>query len=251
MHLILTGATGLVGSGLLSHILSLPAGQVTRLSILSRKPVAMAEVANKHVVKVIHHVDFSSYPPELLEQLKGADGVVWALGISQNEVNEADYVAITKDYTLEAAKAFSSLSDNFKFVYVSGEGATSKPGMFTPLFGRVKGQTEAALLEMSKETPSLKVFSLRPGVVDPYGQPDVLRAVEGKLQARPLWYRAASSVLLPMMRTCCETTVSPTKDLGRVLTDLAMGNGEPLKGRGIEGEGRTVTNAGFRRLAGI
>jgi nucleoside-diphosphate-sugar epimerase len=251
MHLILTGATGVVGSGVLAHILSLPAGQVTRLSILSRRPVAMAEAANKPNVKVIHHDNFSSYSPDLLQELKGADGVVWALGISQNEVNKEDYIKITKDYALEAAIAFSSLSDNFKFVYVSGEGATVKPGMFTPLYGRVKGETEAALLEMGKKTPSLKVFSLRPGVVDPYEQPEVVEALAAKLKARPLWHRTGDRVLLPAFRAAYKNMVSPTKDLGRVLTELAMGNGEPLEGKGIEGEGRTITNAGFRRLAGI
>jgi hypothetical protein len=202
-------------------------------------------------VKVIHHDDFSSYSPELLQQLKGADGVVWALGISQNEVNKEDYVKITKDYTLKAAKAFSSLSDNFKFVYVSGEGATVRPGMLTPLFGRVKGETEAALVEMGKKTPSLKVFSLRPGVVDPYAQPGVAEAIATKLKARPFFVRIGERVLLPTFRATTKSLVSPTKDLGWVLTDLAMGNGEPLEGKGIEGEGRTITNAGFRRLAGI
>jgi nucleoside-diphosphate-sugar epimerase len=251
MHLILTGATGLVGSSVLAHILSLPTSQVTRLSILSRKPIPMAEAANKPNVKVIHHDDFSSYSPDLLEELKGADGVVWALGISQNEVSKEDYVKITKGYTLEAAKAFSSLSDNFKFVYVSSEGATVRPGILTPLYGRVKGEVEAALLEMGKKTSSLKVFSLRPGAVDAHAQPEVMEAVASKLKAKPWWYKAGDRVLLPALRAAYGNMVSPTKDLGRVLTDLAMGNGEPLEGKGIEGEGRIITNAGFRRLAGI
>jgi len=251
MHLILTGATGIVGSGVLAHMLSLPASQVTRLSILSRKPVAMAEETNKPHVRVIHHEDFSSYPPEVLQELKGADGVVWALGISQTEVNEEDYIKITKDYTLEAAKAFSGLSDNFKFVYVSGEGATTTPGMLTPLFGRIKGDTEAAHLDLGKKTPTLKVFSLRPAAVDPSSHPEILKAVAAKLRGRPLWQRAGTRVLLPVLRAANKDMVSPTKDLGRVLTDLAMGSGEPLEGKGIEGEGRIITNVGFRRLAGI
>ena len=249
MHLILTGATGIVGSSVLAHVLSLPAGQVTRLSILSRKPVAMAEAANKPNVKVIQHSDFSSYPPELLQELKGADGVVWALGISQTEVNKEDYIKITKDYALEAAKAFSGLSNNFKFVYVSGEGATLKPGMFTPLFGQVKGETEAALLEMGKETSGLKVFSVRPAAVDPYGHSELRKVSDARRTA--MMYKVGDRVLLPAFRACWPNLVSPTKDLGRVLTDLAMGDGEPLKGKGIKGEGRNVTNAGFRRLAGI
>lgn len=86
MHLILTGATGLVGSATLAHILSLPAGSVSRLSILSRRPVPMAE--NKPNVTVIEHRDFSQYPPELLEKLKGANGCIWAQGISQNDVSK-------------------------------------------------------------------------------------------------------------------------------------------------------------------
>jgi hypothetical protein len=86
MHLILTGATGLVGSAVLSHILSLPAGQITRLSVLSRKPVPMA---NGHSnVHVIQQDDFSKYDSSVLEQLKVADGCVWALGVSQNDVGK-------------------------------------------------------------------------------------------------------------------------------------------------------------------
>jgi hypothetical protein len=63
--------------------------------------------------------------------------------------------------------------------------------------------------------------------------------------------RAARTVLFPVIRNCMPSKSSPTKELGKVLTELAMGNGEALKGEGIEGEGRTITNKGFRRLAGL
>lgn len=89
MRLILTGATGLVGSGALNHILNLPAGEVSRLYILSRSPVPMAE--GKPNVTVIEHKDFNEYSPELLEQLRGADGCIWAQGISQTQVSK-EYV---------------------------------------------------------------------------------------------------------------------------------------------------------------
>ena len=45
--------------------------------------------------------------------------------------------------------------------------------------------------------------------------------------------------------------VSPTRELGQVLVDLAMGGGQPLEGKGVSGEGRTLSNAVVRRLAGI
>jgi hypothetical protein len=88
MRLILTGATGLVGSAALNHLLttSLPAGEVSALYILSRSPVPMAE--NKPNVTVIKHKNFNEYPAELLEKLKGADGCIWAQGISQAQVSK-------------------------------------------------------------------------------------------------------------------------------------------------------------------
>lgn len=56
---------------------------------------------------------------------------------------------------------------------------------------------------------------------------------------------------MPVLRTTMSSMISPTKDLARVLTDLAAKDGEPLSGQGVSGEGRTVNNAGMRRLAGI
>jgi uncharacterized protein YbjT (DUF2867 family) len=84
MHLVLTGATGLVGSGVLQQMLVTPA--VSKVSILSRRPVAQAEGHEK--VKVIIHQDFATYSPELLNQLKDVDGVVWAQGISSTLVSK-------------------------------------------------------------------------------------------------------------------------------------------------------------------
>lgn len=89
MHLILTGATGLVGSGVLDAMLAMK--EVTRISILSRRPVKMAEDAQDPRVKVIIHPDFETYDPTVLSQLQGATGCVWALGISQTKVNK-EYV---------------------------------------------------------------------------------------------------------------------------------------------------------------
>lgn len=86
MHLILTGATGLIGSSVLDAMLKMT--EVTKISILSRRPVAMAEDAKDPRVSVIIHKDFSNYGPEVLSKLQGATGAVWALGISQSKVSK-------------------------------------------------------------------------------------------------------------------------------------------------------------------
>lgn len=86
MRLILTGATGLVGSATLNHILNLPKGEISALYILSRSPVPMAD--NQPNVTVIEHKNFNEYPDELLQKLKGADACIWAQGISQAQVSK-------------------------------------------------------------------------------------------------------------------------------------------------------------------
>jgi hypothetical protein len=57
-----------------------------------------------------------------------------------------------------------------------------------------------------------------------------------------------------VLRSLVPSLMSPTRQLGKVLTELAtgeIGEGKPLEGNGVDGEGRTVSNAGFRRLAGL
>lgn len=86
MHLILTGATGLVGSAVLDAMIKMK--DITKISILSRKPVKMAEDAKDPRVNVIIHKDFEKYDTDLLSKLDGANGCVWALGISQTQVGK-------------------------------------------------------------------------------------------------------------------------------------------------------------------
>lgn len=76
MHLLLFGATGLVGSVALDIMLNDAA--VTKISILSRRPVPQAEGYDK--ANVIIHEDFSTYDERLVDKLSDAHGCVWALG---------------------------------------------------------------------------------------------------------------------------------------------------------------------------
>jgi len=84
VHLILTGATGLVGSCVLHRMLQLET--VTKISILSRRPVPQAEAHAK--AHTIIYNNFQSYSPELLAQLQGAEGCVWAQGTGVNNVSK-------------------------------------------------------------------------------------------------------------------------------------------------------------------
>jgi hypothetical protein len=71
-----------VGSACLQAMLTTKT--VTAVTVLSRRPVPLAEGHEK--VQVILHKDFNNYPPEVLEKLAGAQGCIWALGVSQSSV---------------------------------------------------------------------------------------------------------------------------------------------------------------------
>lgn len=86
MHLILTGATGLVGSAVLDAMIKMK--DVTKISVLSRRPVKMVEDIKDPRVNVIIHKDFEKYDADLLSKVNGANGCVWALGISQSQVGK-------------------------------------------------------------------------------------------------------------------------------------------------------------------
>ncbi|KAK8105284.1 hypothetical protein PG999_008643 [Apiospora kogelbergensis] len=251
MHLILTGATGLVGSGVLDAMIKMK--EVTKISILSRRPVAMAEAANDPRVNVVINSDFEKYDPAVLSQLKGASGCVWALGISQTQVGKEDYVKITKTFAVEAAKAFQDLApaeEPFHFVYVSGAGATTEPGRFASLFARVKGETELDLAAMRNHAQRFHAMSVRPAGVDGSAH----QAIQSYLPPGPLALRLMGPVLLPAIRTLMPSFHSPTEPLGRFLTELAMGRHADqlrVEGKGLQkvGEFPILENSVFRRLA--
>ena len=100
MHVILTGATGLVGCGVLDAMIKMK--DISKISIISRRPVKMAEDAKDPRINVIIHQDFEKYDSELLSKLKGAKGCVWALGTSQT--------VVTAEYVITPPSARGSLS---------------------------------------------------------------------------------------------------------------------------------------------
>lgn len=58
-------------------------------------------------------------------------------------------------------------------------------------------------------------------------------------------------VVFTVLRTVSPGLLSPTRELGKVLVELAMSDGKPLSGTGMVAEGRTISNLGMRRLAGL
>jgi hypothetical protein len=161
------------------------------------------------------------------------------------------YIKITKDYALAAANAFSTLKPShppFRFIHVSGEGATQDPGMFSQLFAKVKGETETLLGDISAKHPgTFQVDSVRPAGVDPTGHD----AIKPYLPDQGFLYKAMGVVLMPMIRNFYKSFHSPTPELGSFLTQLAMGKMDSkMQGPGVFrlGGGYVVENKAVRRL---
>nr|GAT57396.1 ARM repeat-containing protein [Mycena chlorophos] len=227
MHIILTGATGLVGGQALRTCLANPS--VTKLSILSRREFALPteEGLDTEKAVIIVHKDYDTYPPALLEQLQGAHGCIWAQGISQTKVSRADYLRITYDFPMAAAKAFGGLAEKFNFVYVSGEGADPEEKS-SILFAKTKGKTEKDLRALPSEYPALRIFNVRPG----YVRPSPAQRPELSFSGRLLHGTVGS-----VMSAAMPSRVSPSDVLAKVLVELATGKGEPLEpGVGVEDE---------------
>ena len=95
----------------------------------------------------------------LLEKI---DACIWCLGTSQLQVSKEEYNIITYEYTMAAANAMITANPAIHFVFVSGAGADHTGGART-LFGRVKGKTEAALMEL----PFRDLAIARPAGIQP------------------------------------------------------------------------------------
>ncbi|KAF7311251.1 NAD(P)-bd-dom domain-containing protein [Mycena kentingensis (nom. inval.)] len=231
MHLLLTGATGTIGNGVLRVALADP--RVTRISILSRRDFTLPQGIDHSKAEVIVHTDYTQYPATLLDRLKaqGCSGCIWSLGIPQNQVTKDEYIRITYDYPMAAAKAFSSLSDRFNFVYVSAGGADQQEKAWS-LYGKVKGRAERDLrgLCATKKHASLRVYNVRPGPVDP--------APGHQRPSFNPFVGAGREAVMGLFRTFASAYVSVTDEMGEVFVGLAAGNGDPIPpGVGIEDGG--------------
>lgn len=241
----------MIGSSALDAMIGMK--EITKISILSRGPVKMAEDAKDPRINVITHKDFAQYDSEVLTQLKGASGCVWALGVSQTKVSKDDYVKITRDWPAEAAKAFQALTpenEPFNFVYVSGVGATTEPGLFSAFWARIKGEAELALADIRKENPLLRASSVRLG----FGSEAKHDAIKPYLPSRP-YYEKVLRASEPAIRAVMPSIWTPTEYFGRFLTDLALGRYQDQlrasKGIRMVGNMPIIENSAFRRLVEI
>ena len=154
-NVIITGATGMVGKGVLLECLDHV--EISEVLVIGRNPVGFEHSKLKKLI----HKDFTNFD-EVRDQLSGYDACFFCLGVSAAGLNEEQYKTITYDFTLSLAKTLFEINPHMTFNYVSGQGtdSTEKGRM---MWARVKGKTENDLLNMGFKL----AFMFRPGMIIP------------------------------------------------------------------------------------
>jgi uncharacterized protein YbjT (DUF2867 family) len=152
---IITGATGMVGEGVLHECLLHP--DVESVLVINRKPCGVQHERLKEIV----HADLSD-TSSLTGQLRGYNACYFCAGVSSVGKKEPEYRRITYDLTMRFAETLAGINPAMTFCYVSGAGTDSTEQGRT-MWARVKGKTENDLLKL----PFKQVFNFRPGFLEP------------------------------------------------------------------------------------
>jgi nucleoside-diphosphate-sugar epimerase len=147
---IITGATGMVGEGVLLECLTHP--DVEQVLVINRKPGGYAHAKLREII----HRDFFDLAP-IQQQLSGFDACFFCAGVSSVGMSEEDYTRVTHDLTLHVAQLLAKLNPEMAFCYVTGAGTDSSEKGGTA-WARIKGATENALMRLFK-----RAFMFRPG----------------------------------------------------------------------------------------
>jgi len=198
VNVILFGATGMVGLGVLRECLLDPG--VARVLTVGRSATGQKHPKLREVT-LPEMLDYSSIERELT----GFDACFFCLGVSAAGMSEDAYRRVTYDITLAAARTLVRLNPAMTFIYVSGA-STDSTERGRAMWARVKGSTENALLRL----PFKAAYMFRPGVIQP------LHGIRSKTE----WYNTFYTVarpLLPLLRKLAPRYVTTTELVGRAM----------------------------------
>ena len=212
MKVLIFGATGMVGQGVLRECLLDPEVEqvvtVGRTSSAAHLPSLLpVPGSGRAKLREILHNDLENLAP-IESRLAGFDACFFTLGVSSAGMNEADYARLTYGITLAAAEPLSRLNPGMTFIYVSGAGTdSSEKGRV--MWARVKGRTENALLRLP-----FNAFMFRPGIIQP------LDGIRSKTASYRLGYTSMRPVL-PLLRWALPNQVLSTREIGHAMLAVA------------------------------
>jgi uncharacterized protein YbjT (DUF2867 family) len=209
MRVILFGATGMVGQGVLRECLLDP--DVNAILTVGRSATGTTDAKVRELV-LPNMFDYSGVERELA----GYDACFFCLGVSSAGMKEPDYERVTYALTMAAAQTLVRMNPQMTFVYVSGQGTDSSEKGRT-MWARVKGKTENALLRL----PFKSAYMFRPGFIQP------LHGIRSKTALYQAIYSLTGPVI-PLLRRLFPKVILTTEEIGKAMLAVAK-RGAPLK----------------------
>jgi uncharacterized protein YbjT (DUF2867 family) len=203
IKLILTGATGMVGEGVLHECLLSP--DVETVLSVSRKPSGLQHPKLREIL-LSDFFDLSS----IESQLQGYNACFFCLGVSSVGIDKPTYEKLTYELTVKFAGVLSGLNPGMVFCYISGAGTDAAGKMH---WARIKGKTENDLQKL----PFSEVYLFRPGILVP---------TKGLKNTLPFYKWLAW--LLPLVRIIYPRGISTLAALGQAMIHAAT-RGYPKK----------------------
>jgi nucleoside-diphosphate-sugar epimerase len=199
LRVILTGATGMVGEGVLNECLNRT--EIEEVLVVNRKSCGV----NHPKLKEIIHTDFFNVTP-LENQLRGYNTCFFCLGVSAVGLDENEYYRLTYTLTLHFADLLSRINPDMAFMYISG-GSTDSTEKGRMMWARVKGKTENDLMKL----PFRAAYAFRPGYMHP---------TPGLKNTLP--YYKYISWMYPFLRTVFPKHVTTLAELGQAMIHCAQ-----------------------------
>lgn len=208
MKVIIFGASGMVGRGVLRECLLDP--EIEAVLTVGRSATGLQQEKLKEIV----HKDLQDLSP-IEGGLSGYDACFFCLGVSSMGMKEDEYRRVTYDTTIAVAETLVKLNDNMTFIYISGSG-TDSTEQGRVMWARVKGKTENALLRM----PFKAAYMFRPAYIQP----------RHGIVSKTKLYRAlyvGLGILEPVLKMLFPEYVTTTEILGRAMIKVAK-HGAPM-----------------------
>lgn len=200
INIIITGATGMVGEGVLHECLHHEG--VGNVLIINRRPSGYTHPKLTEII----HADFFDITP-IADRLAGYDGCCFCLGVSSLGMQEPEFYKMTYTLTMHVAEVLSQKNPGtMTFCYVSGAGTDStEQGRL--MWARVKGKTENDLAKL----PFKKTYNFRPGYMHP---------TPGLKFTLP--YYKYFTWLYPVLRLLFPGSVSTLKEMGLAMINAVL-----------------------------
>ncbi|KAK1230063.1 hypothetical protein PQX77_006879 [Marasmius sp. AFHP31] len=232
MKLIVTGATGFVGTEIIRQALRSPA--ITSVVALARKPVSFDQEEGKGKLKSVVIKEYDEYPDEVKAEFAGAGACIWTVAITPAKSKMYDFKVVKRICQDSPIAGFKAMIDAgpakpFKFMYFSGSGIEQDPKkapMFMGDYLVMRGETEKKITEVASLN-GVDVCIARPGIIS-----STQTIAKSLLSFAAMIIPVVPSVSLEQVAAACLRQVTREKGFEKDIlenADLARIGGDALK----------------------